>query len=190
MMSVLPEKYASYEEDYAEALKAFGERKPTPQYHPQYFGNNLVFVRICAIGMLEEDPGRLAFVRDTVRTWYDEHLQDDLNAHFSAMYLLLTGDDAPAARAVVQGVLVDYPAPPKWVVPVDHREDAGIEKHDELNAQYALLAHERVPDEFVWQQPPGLLYQWDRAIPLEMPGVDVFLPYWMGRVVGTIPAPE
>lgn len=189
MLSVSPEKYGELDQDYGEALREFGERQPISQYHEQYFSNNLVFVRIAAIAMLESDPERLTFVRDTVRGWYTGHLQDDLNAHFSAMYLLITGDDAPAARAVVQGMLVDYPALPKWVRLVDHRERTDIEKHDERNAAHAFLTHERVPDEFLWQQPPGLLYQWDRSIPLEMPGVDIFLPYWMGRVAGAVPAP-
>jgi len=54
--------------------------------------------------------------------------------------------------------------------------------------KYAQLPHERVPTDFMWQRSPCVSHG-SFDLPYELPGIDVFLPYWMGRVAGVIPAP-
>jgi hypothetical protein len=71
---------------------------------------------------------------------------------------------------------------------VDHRE-SGVEMHDENLTKYALLSRERVPNDFYWQRSPCLAHG-GQDLPYEFPGIDVFLPYWMGRVIGVIPPPK
>lgn len=189
MMTAVPERFASLEKDYAKALKGFAVSKPRDLYDEVYFASNLLFARITAVGVLETEESRKAFVQDTVRRWYQQYLGHHLNAHFAALYVLLTGDDSESARATVQGLLVDYPRGPKWVRYVDYRQDPTVETQNKTFGRYAMLPHERVPDEFLWQWSASLLVRWDRSIPMEMPGLDVILPYWCGRSAGLIPAP-
>lgn len=122
--------------------------------------------------------------------WMYGAVSDHLNAHFAAIYQAGTGNrDNVEARAVLQGMLIDYPDPPKFFRAVDHRTDPGIEGRDDAYTRYALLAREQVPDDFIWQRSPCLRHG-KQDLPYELPGIDVFLPYWMGRVAGVIPPPH
>jgi len=49
-----------------------------------------------------------------------------------------------------------------------------------------LPVRERVSTDFIWQRSPFLL-RGGRNAPLE-PGIDLFVPYWMGRQCGMIPS--
>jgi hypothetical protein len=50
-----------------------------------------------------------------------------------------------------------------------------------------LPVRERVSTDFIWQRSPFQLTGGGNA-PLEYPGIDLFLPYWMGRHCGMIPS--
>jgi hypothetical protein len=189
MMTVAPERFSSLQGEYAQALRTFAGIDPRSLQDEEYFSMNLAFARIAAIAVLEQDAAAQSFIKGTVRAWYRRQLKGHLNAHFSALYLLITGDESEAARASVQGLLVDYPPGPKWVRLVDYRRDPEVVKHAANFAEHAMLPHERVPDEFQWQWSAALLYRWDRSIPMELPGLDVVLPYWCGRATGAIPPP-
>lgn len=189
MMTVAPEKFSFLQREYEHALREFAGSPPRSLHDQVYFSTNLVFARITAIAVLEKDETAQSFIKGVVRGWYGQQIKGHLNAHFASLYLLVTGDESPVARATVQGLLVDYPRGPKWVRLVDYRRDPAVAKHDADFAEYAMLPHERVPDEFLWQWSAALLCRWDRSISLELPGLDVVLPYWCGRATGVIPAP-
>jgi hypothetical protein len=118
-----------------------------------------------------------------------EESASHLNAQFASLYAVATGDkDDPKVRAAVQGLLVDFPAPPKFGHEVDLRKDARYEAFDEEHTKYAQLPRDRVPGDFIWQRSPCLSHgSWN--LPYEYPGIDLFLPYWMGRLAGILSAP-
>jgi hypothetical protein len=190
ILTVNPEKYAQLKEDYDKSCKALSKsRRVSNKWYKEYFANNLRFIRTFALCALEDDPTRKQMLADTL-AWMYGAVSDHLNAQFAAIYLGGTGDrDNFGARAVLQGMLVDYPDPPKFFRAVDHRADPGIEARDDAYTRYALLAREQIPDDFIWQRSPCLRHG-KQDLPYELPGIDVFLPYWMGRVAGVIPPPH
>ncbi|GMV92940.1 MAG: hypothetical protein AMXMBFR82_27180 [Candidatus Hydrogenedentota bacterium] len=189
-LSVNGEKYGSLREEYAEICAWIAQRSSLKSpFEREYFANNLLFIRLSALCALEKDPELKKLLNGALTGMYLE-TRDHLNPHFAAIYLLATGDtENEEARALVQGLLIDFPGPPKFGRAVDLRKDTSIEMQDDEFTKYALLSRERVPSDFYWQRSPCLSHG-SFDLPYEFPGIDVFLPYWMGRVAGVIPAPN
>ncbi|MEK7676353.1 MAG: hypothetical protein AAB676_11035 [Verrucomicrobiota bacterium] len=157
-----------------------------------YFPNNLLYAMIYVLATLEADPAK--------KPYYEAHLRrmwlqssDHLNPYFAALYLSAGGEDVDgAARATVQGVLSDFPSPPRWSEKTENsrrRELELVQMGGKQWAKYALPIRERVPSDFIWQRSP---FQLDGSgdAPLAYPGIDLVLPYWMGRQCGVIPTGE
>ncbi len=190
-LSVNPVKYASFEASYVRDCRWLPNSwfLLHGRWDFQYYANNLSYARVFSMYALEDAPERKALLRRTFDRM-QRKTEPHLNAHFAALYLAATGcTNSLAARACVQGLLLDYPEPPKFRHWVDHRGDPDhLYLHGRF-ARFALLPSERVPSDFLWQRSPCILYG-NSDIPFEYPGIDVFLPYWMGRMAGVIPAPE
>lgn len=189
-VAVNPDKYPKIMEEYPglarQAIKR-GDR-PQPLTFHEYFANNLGFIRTYATCVFEADPELKKGYQKVMRDRFEE-TKDHLNAHFAAMYLSATGDDNETAKALVQGLLVDLAGPPRWLHKVDMREDPDVElSENDRYVKYALLPRDRVPDAFMWQMSATLSHGKDDAS-YELPGLDLILPYWMGRAAGIIPAP-
>ena len=58
----------------------------------------------------------------------------------------------------------------------------------QLLAEYALPIEEIPPSDFIWQRHPFKL-DGGHDGPEEYPGIDMFLPYWMGRQIGVLIVP-
>jgi len=185
-LSVNEAKYGGLKEEYAEICRWISERSSLKSpYEREYFANNLQFIRLSALCALEKDPELKKLLAGALTGIYDA-TRDHLNPHFTGIYVLATGDtDNQEAQALVQGLLIDFPDPPKFGRVVDHRGDESIEMYNEELTKYALLSRERVPNDFYWQRSPCLSHG-SFDLPYEFPGIDVFLPYWMGRVGGVI----
>jgi hypothetical protein len=149
-----------------------------------------MFARILVLCTLEPDPAKRDAFRRVLEDMYRRQSADHLNAHFAAVYLAGAGDhDDPVARATLQGMLVDFPNPPKLCRVVDHRGAPGIEKKNDTMSLYAFLTHERTVCDFIWQRPPCLMHA-GYDVPIdEFPALDLILPYWIGRSCGAVPAP-
>jgi len=189
--TVAPDKYPDLVTDYYAGIERLLQADPKvyPITYKEYFANNLGFIRWYVLCTLETDPEVKARLQATLRAMY-RLVQDHLNAHFAAIYLAATGDDNAAARATLQGQLIDIPGPPRWTKLVDYRDDPNMPLRENTDfGQYALLAHERVPSDFIWQRSP-LVSHGSADASYEFPGIDLFLPYWMGRAAGQIPAPR
>jgi len=190
MLSAAPERYAARAPEYEEALRRFGEQDRVVYdiRYDEYFANNLLFIRTFATTVLEDQPARKQILIDRLGRMHEE-VASHLNAHFAALYAAATGDKGnPKVRAAVQGLLLDFPNPPKFGHEVDLRQDTSFEQFDREYTKYAQLPRERVPTDFMWQRSPCVSHgSWN--LPYELPGIDVFLPYWMGRVAGVVPAP-
>lgn len=187
MLSASPERYTTYLREYDDIVKRFsaGNRLVFDIRYREYFANNLRFIRIFATTVLEDDPIRKELLVGTFRRMHEE-VAPHLNAHFAALYAAATGDkENPKVRAAVQGLLADFPAPPKFGHEVDLRKNPAFEQFDAEYTTFAQLPRERVPTDFMWQRSPCVSYgSWN--LPYELPGIDMFLPYWMGRLAGVI----
>ena len=191
ILSACPGQYAHLEEPYADLCKKLSERggRVYDIRYGEYFANNLNFIRMFTLCVLEQAPDRKEAFLAAMRRMH-EAVAPHLNAHFAAIYVLATGDkENPKARAAIQGLLIDFPDPPKFGRAVNLRGAPGIEQENDDYTKYAQLPRERVPTDFMWQRSPCVSHgSWD--LPFEFPGIDLFLPYWMGRVAGIIPEPK
>lgn len=189
LLSVNPEEFASLRPAYSFASMLFIlggldlESAQTRKYYP----NNLGMARMFTLCLLEDDPRLRERYINMLRCAYRDEAATHLNAHFAAIYLFCTGDNDPRAIATLQGCLLDFPAE-KWSMFVDQRRRPGVEMVDSDHARYAFLPSERPMADFLWQKPPTRAHGGGNA-PLEFPGLDLFLPYWMARAAGIISAP-
>ncbi len=182
-----PDLVAQYRELAPRAIEA-GHRVSGITYR-EYFANNLRFIRMYVLCVLEDEPETKKGLQQVLRGMYEE-VADHLNAQFAAIYLAGTGDRNEQAIATLQGQLIAIPGPPRWARQVDYREGGPFELREDTNyVEHALLANEMVPSDFLWQRSPVLSHGSADA-PYEFPGLDLILPYWMGRFAGVIPEPN
>ena len=152
----------------------------------KYYPNHLRFTRLATIALAEQGACRRARAVTWIRRNYAFRAEDHLNAYFAAVYLTATGDvDHVPARATVQGMLADYPAPPRWSAHWPEGSRAELEGRRPGFADHALLAREQVVRDSIWQRPPTVLYG-GRDLVMTYPGLDLLLPYWMGRHAGVL----
>ncbi len=137
----------------------------------------------------------------TRRLVYQQHLKElwrsassQLNPWYAAAYV--NGFDEPprdvVARATLQGVLAQFPDPPRVSPPVDLLSDPARGRVEANGATWLALPAQ-LPDR------PARAFQWawSACIPaggdgaaVTHPGVDFLLPFWMGRDAGLIPSPD
>ncbi len=189
--TVAPDRFPDVVREYAESIGAALKTQPRtyPKTYREYFANNLSFATAYSLYAMETNPAVKQQLAGAIRVMYNE-VKDHLNAHFAMIYLAATGDTNEMALATATGQLIDIPGPPRWFHAVDHRNDpdkkvlAGGER-----LEHALLAHEQVPSDFLWQRSPTVSHG-SADMPYETPGLDLLLPYWMGRAAGIIPGPK
>lgn len=184
--TVAPEKFPQVAEEYkvaADAALAMGGDRTYPMTFGDYFANNLGFALGYSLYAMEQDPERKQKYADNIRQRYLA-MKDHLNGYFAMMYLGVTGDESEVARATALGGIIDLPAPPKWMKKVSYD---GLERLDgnSEHVKYALIPSERALNDFVWQRSPTRIYD-SVDVPYEYAGLDVLLPYWMGRAYGII----
>ena len=93
--------------------------------------------------------------------------------------------------AALAGELSAFVAPPRLDIGVHNGSRTDIEQKDvdgKPFAVYALPVEQRPSSDFIWQRNPFKLD--GGANPnRQYPGIDVFLPYWMGRKAGVLTVP-
>lgn len=95
-------------------------------------------------------------------------------------------EGARLARGLVQGLLADFPEPPKVGRRVDQRDNPKyLPHHDATSAEYALLPRDRPPMTFMWQRSPVALVGGDSE-DREFAAVDSFYGYWLARYSGAV----
>lgn len=137
----------------------------------------------------------------TRRLVYQQHLKElwrsassQLNPWYAAAYVNCF-DEPPrdvVARATLQGVLAQFPDPPRTSPRVDLLADASRGRI-EANGHVWLDLPAQLPDRPV----RAFQWAWSACIPsggdgpeVVHPGVDFLLPFWMGRDAGLIPTPD
>lgn len=187
LMSADPAAYEHLSRDYGALHAKLLERRdsllPSDKYSEDYASNVHDFDRYFVLCTLESDPERRGAYRELVRQNY-RRAADHLNAYLAAVYLLTTGDvERWAARATLEGMLLDFPKPPYLLHTVDNRENDDVEMLTAGTSKHALLTHERIPAESLWGHPPCQAVGGEDKN-LEFTGLDFILPYWMGRRAG------
>ncbi|MDX9971676.1 MAG: hypothetical protein RBU21_01665 [FCB group bacterium] len=189
LMSADPALYEHLARDYRALFDKLMERKdtlrPVDKYAEDYANNIIDFDRYFVLFALETDPDRKRTYGELLRENY-ERAGDHLNPHLAAVYLLAKGNpDKANARATLEGMLLDFPAPPYRLRAVDRRENELIEMAGPGTSEFALLARERIPSEALWSQPPCRAVGGEEKN-LEFTGLDYLLPYWMARLAGVL----
>jgi hypothetical protein len=186
--TVNPKKYQKTYETWADRVST---QSNVDINFGHYYSNNLDFNRMYLLNELEADPTLKAKWELKLTHMWDD-ARDHLNAHFAAIYLAGTGNTSDlSAVAVLQGELADFPDVPRFTSPTVNSTRSDIEivrVNGDAFAKYALPIEERPPSDFMWQRNPFKLDGGNNS-PDEYPGIDVFLPYWMGRQIGVIAAP-
>lgn len=88
-----------------------------------------------------------------------------------------------ALTVTLQGMLYDFPAPPRWATPVDLTQATEIpivEANHQRWSKLALPTGARPPAPFQWAASPFALKGGAGSL-VAHPGVDFLLPFWMGR---------
>lgn len=166
----------------------------TSKYEGGYYSNHLTIEVLYILNLLETSqewqPKIAAKILEFSVTNGANHLQAD----FSAFYLAsggspsATGADSDTAVGVMQGCLLDFFSPPKMERFVNLTANpAYLPHHSADYAVYALLPRDRPGDVYLWQRSPVKLVGGSNNNE-QYQSVDFFLPYWMGRASGTIPA--
>ncbi len=93
------------------------------------------------------------------------------------------------AMTILQGVLFEYPAWPRWAASIPLPSDYPLQKV-EANGQtwskHPLPVYSRPVQAFQWVQSGRTLVTNPVAVPVVHPGVDLMLPYWLARNAGVI----
>lgn len=142
-----------------------------------------------------EPPGttRLLFYQDRLsQLWRESNSQ--LNPLVAACYVgaFDRAPNDPSALATLQGILTQFPDPPRWSFASDNATNGTIPTrvvNDVKWARFAQLVDRRPVAPFQWAQSAYVLSGGETA-PVVHPGLDYLLAYWMGRDAGVIPSED
>ena len=96
------------------------------------------------------------------------------------------------ALATLQGMLSQFPDPPRWSTACDNSTNAGILTVEVGGVKWAKFAQpldRRPVAPFQWAQSAYVLSGGESA-PVSHPGLDYLLTFWMGRDAGVIPSED
>ena len=142
-----------------------------------------------------EPPGstrRLLYQDRLSQLWRDSSAQ--LNPLVAACYVgaFERAPNDPSALATLQGLLTQFPDPPRWSFARDRATNRAIPTlvvNGVKWAKNAQLLDRRPVAPFQWAQSAYALSGGDPA-PIAHPGLDYLLAFWMGRDAGVIPSED
>ncbi len=146
-------------------------------------------INLFALSRLETNQSRKIQYQDRIsQQWHESSPQ--LNPLLAACYVgaFEKAPNDPAALAVLQGAISQFPNPPRWSMYRDGSEATNrptVLVNGEVWSRYALPFDLRPVAPFQWSQSPYLLRGGVDA-PVAHSGVDYLLAFWMGRESGLI----
>lgn len=118
-----------------------------------------------------------------------------LNPFLTGCYLEAFSEKIPNNSAILvtmQGVLYEFPDPPRWAHPVDQSSNPDLiqlEANGQRWARFTLQLPQRPPTPFQWAASPYLLKGGAGDL-VAHPGVDYLTAFWMGRDSTIIPSED
>ena len=163
---------------------------------PRYGDQGAAFTRLLNVAALNRNETnqsrRIAFQERISRFW--QQSGSSLNPLPAALFLSAF-ERIPVdstARAVLQGMLYAYPAPPRWSRAVDLTGEPNLERIEVDGvpmARYAQLLDRRPVAPFQWSEPATRI-EGGLDEPVAHPGIDLLFTYWIGRDVAITPAED
>jgi hypothetical protein len=163
---------------------------------PRYGDIRPAFFRLVNILSLNRNETnqsrRIAFQDRIAKMW--QRTSSGLNP-WPAVAFLSAFERIPVdstARAVIQGVLHEYPDPPRWSASRDLGGDLQVERIEadgRSHARYSQPLGKRPVFPFQWAE-SGTWLEGGKDEPVMHPGVDLLLPYWIGRDVAVTPSED
>lgn len=159
-------------------------------FFADYFANVLNTSELYVVRRLETNQDKIDILNAKLLSAAETDGGSHLNAHFSACYAGGTGNAARnIPRGILQGGLIDYASGENWMKAVDQTGNPAYPPADAEHSVYALLVRDRPQNEYLWQREANRYAGGVDGIAWEYMMLDKFVPYWMGREAGAIPAP-
>ncbi len=166
---------------------------PAVARYGDYRGGAMSFANMACLARLERmnKVRGLGFQEYCTLLWRDASTH--LNPWCAAAYVsVFNSSTDPIARATLQGVLTQYPSPPRWGAPGQifaTNELLYVTANESRWSRYALPLAFQTPAPFQWIDSPFRIP--GKAEPLvAYPGIDLILPFWIGREAGVIPGED
>ena len=195
--TVHPKAYAEkYDHQIAELIRLREDAEVPETGFPRYGDIRPAFsrlVNILALNRNETNQARRIAIQDRITKMW-QRSSSGLNP-WPAVAFLSAFERIPVdstARSVIQGVLYEYPDPPRWSAARDLSGDTAVERIEadgRNHARYAQPLGKRPVFPFQWAE-SGTLLQGGKDEPVMHPGVDLLLPYWIGRDVAVTPSED
>jgi hypothetical protein len=179
------------EDGYLRAARAAHWRPPN---YTKRVNDNMAYVSVLALLLLEADPERAAALREIeARLW--SGVRGEHNAFFAAVHALASGD--AEAREEARTALGEFPER-KEELPVDlTRPGFDFEQRWLKNSKGLPRAKEPIPlylrpagSNFWVSDPYALVGSLKNVGRIDYSGVDYLLAYWLARSLGVVTAEE
>lgn len=196
-VTVNSQEYLSLYEDSARKLsdqfRPGDIPNPAVARYGDYRAGAMSFANVSCLARLERlnKVRGLGFQELCTLLWRDAATH--LNPWCAAAYVsVFSSNTDPIARATLQGVLTQYPPPPRWAVPeltFATNDLLYVKANEAIWSMYALPLAFQMPVPFQWINSPFQIP--GKAEPLVAhPGLDLILPFWIGRESGVIPGED
>lgn len=164
---------------------------PSMTRYGGYAGNVSVFANLFLLARLDPESSRVELYRRRLTQIWDE-AEPDLNPLLAALYMdaFERRPNNSGAITILQGVLSQFPDPPRVPVSVSTTNDPPVRlmANGREWARHAQLLDRRPVAPFQWFESPYQLGSGtgsDRPF-VEHPGVDYLLTYWLAKDAGLL----
>ena len=178
-----------------------GTKSGNSKWGSSYFGVNLWVIDLFSLALLQDNG--TAQQKQLVLGKLQQGAalaMDHLSASIQAHYLLGTREADPTAVAMLQATILDLAGAGvahKWNALVNRSASTApmyfprhgtcdVSKSDGCLSEFAFPASLRGPTDYAWQRLPTSLISGADETAHAYPGIDVMLPYWMGRASGAL----
>ena len=168
----------------AAGMVRYGDSRP---------GLFVAFNLLSLVRMEADKSARQLVYQDRLsQLWRNSSAQ--LNPQLAICYMgsLERTPNDPSALATIQGILSQYPEPPRWASTGMTSTNAAtplVEVGGVKWTRFAQLLDRRPVAPFQWSQSPYLISGGESA-PVVHPGLDFLLAFWMSRDAGVIPSED